>query len=150
MTQSTETRQHLLTFPTTFPKEYETPAPPRLQALYSNVYLQKQSNPEGFQSSIGWWTNTLETVVKKGAAGNPNPSRAIIWSCMFRISLRRRWSEIRLGGRLGSALWLEELAADKSIIALPTFLKSAVSIHYQPSLAYRVASFLVGRPLGWA
>ncbi|KAG9040456.1 hypothetical protein FS837_000600 [Tulasnella sp. UAMH 9824] len=31
--------------------------------------------------------------------------------------------------------------------ALPTFLKSAVPMHYQPSLAYYVASFLVGRLL---
>ncbi|KAG9041016.1 hypothetical protein FS837_012842 [Tulasnella sp. UAMH 9824] len=49
-------------------------APPRLQALYFNVYWQKQSNPAEFQWSSGYWSNPLETVVRKGKQPPPQSS----------------------------------------------------------------------------
>ncbi|KAG9043382.1 hypothetical protein FS837_009678 [Tulasnella sp. UAMH 9824] len=125
---------------TTFPNEYKTPTPPRLQALYSDVYRQKQSNPEGFQSSIGWWTNTLETVVRKGKQPQPQSNDHLVLHASDKLAEALRWEKV--GRPIGLGAVLEELAANKTIIALPKFLKSAVSIHYQPSLTYRVASFV--------
>lgn len=158
---------------TTFPNEYKSPAPPRLQSLYSDISRQKQSNPEGFQSSIGWWTNALETVVRKGKQPEPQSSDYVVLHATDKLAEALRWEKVGRPIGLGAVLvscrgeeapegWLltfglttpllpqEELAANKTLIALPTFLKSAVSIHYQPSLAYRVAAFVVGRPLWWA
>lgn len=46
--------------------EFRTPPPPRLQSLYSDIYRQKVSNPDGFKSSIAWWTRTLGHIARKG------------------------------------------------------------------------------------
>ena len=46
--------------------EYKVPPPPRLKALYSDIFQQKQSNPEGYKTSLGWWTNTLQRIVGSG------------------------------------------------------------------------------------
>ncbi|KAG9021763.1 hypothetical protein FS837_006995, partial [Tulasnella sp. UAMH 9824] len=126
-------------FPTTtFPNACKTPAPPRFQALYSDVYWLKQSNPEAFQSS----------VVKKSKQPQPQSNGHLVLHASDKLAEALRWDKV--GRPIGLGAVLEDLAADKTIIALPTFLKSVVSIHYQPSLAYRVASFVVGRPLWWA
>ncbi|KIO28038.1 hypothetical protein M407DRAFT_72413 [Tulasnella calospora MUT 4182] len=145
MSTSSDTSSFLTT---AFPNEYKTSPPPRLQSLYSDVSRQKQSNPEGFQSSIGWWTNTLEQIVRKGKQPQPHSNDHLVLHASDKLGEALRWEKV--GRPIGLGAVLEELATNKTLIALPTFLKSAVSIHYQPSLAYRVASFVVGRPLWWA
>ncbi|KAG9041784.1 hypothetical protein FS837_011743 [Tulasnella sp. UAMH 9824] len=119
---------------TTFPNEYKTPAPPRLQALYSDVYRQKHA---------------LESAVKKGKQPQPQPQPQshdhLGLHASDNLAEALGWDKV--GRPIGLGAVLGKLAAYKTIIALPKFLKGAVSIHYQPSLAYRVASFLVGRPL---
>ncbi|KAG8945654.1 hypothetical protein FRC04_000615 [Tulasnella sp. 424] len=145
---STDSSSFTTFLTTTFPTEYKSPAPPRLQSLYSDISRQKQSNPEGFQSSIGWWTNALETVVRRGKQPQPQAEDYVVLHATDKLAEALRWEKV--GRPIGLGAVLEELAANKTLIALPTFLKSAVSIHYQPSLAYRVAAFVVGRPLWWA
>jgi charged multivesicular body protein 7 len=49
----------------TFP-EYKSPPPARLKSLYSDVFRQKESNPEGYRSSLAWWTNTLQQLAQAG------------------------------------------------------------------------------------
>ena len=45
---------------------FSTTSTPRLQALYSDFSLQKQSNPASYQSNIEWWRNGLEIIVSSG------------------------------------------------------------------------------------
>lgn len=38
----------------------------RLQALYSDFSLQKQSNPTAFHANVEWWRKTLEALADSG------------------------------------------------------------------------------------
>ncbi|KAG9034413.1 hypothetical protein FS837_002222 [Tulasnella sp. UAMH 9824] len=116
---------------TTFPNEYKTPAPPCRQALYSDVYRQKQSNPEGFQPSIGWWTNTLETVVKKGKQPQPRSRDHLVLHASYKLAeaLRKSFGEQDYHR-------VTDAHEVRGIDTLPAELN--------------VASFVVGRPLWWA
>ncbi|KAG9014590.1 hypothetical protein FRB94_011768 [Tulasnella sp. JGI-2019a] len=126
--------------------EYKSPPPPRLQSLYSDVSRQKQANPEGFKSSVGWWTRTLQAIVKAGK--QPQSNDHLVLHASDQLSEGLRWEKV--GRPLGLGAILEDLTSSTSILPLQPFLKSSTPINYTPGLAYRTAAFVLGKPLWWA
>ncbi|KAG9001854.1 hypothetical protein FRB90_011525, partial [Tulasnella sp. 427] len=126
----------------TFPNEFRTPPPARLQSLYSDIHRQKQSNPEGFRSSIGWWTRVLDGLVRNGK--QPESDDALVLHVGESLGEALRWEKV--GRPLGLGCVVEELANSRVLVPLQTFLKSPLPMNYQPGLAYRVAAFVVGKP----
>ncbi|KAG8856046.1 hypothetical protein FRB96_006613 [Tulasnella sp. 330] len=126
--------------------EYKSPPPPRLQSLYSDISRQKLSNPDGFRSSIGWWTKTLQAIVKAGK--QPQSSDHLVLHATDQLSECLRWEKV--GRPLGLGAILEDLTSSSAAIPLVQFLKSSTSIDYTPSLAYRAATYVLGKPLWWA
>ena len=45
---------------------YSSVSPARLKSIYSDISLQKVSNPAAYTSNLDWWKRTLEAFVSKG------------------------------------------------------------------------------------
>lgn len=81
----------LTTFLASSAPEYKNPPPPRLQVLYSDIYRQKESNAEGFKSSIAWWTKTLKALVSAGK--QPHSSDHLILHMSNHLLDALRWEK---------------------------------------------------------
>ncbi|KZT70129.1 hypothetical protein DAEQUDRAFT_668334 [Daedalea quercina L-15889] len=122
----------------------------RLKTLYSDFSLQKQSNPTSYASNVEWWRRTLEAVVLRGwlAQSNSNPDRLVLHATGSTLADDFRYEGI--GKPLGLPTVIAELCASKAYFPLPDFLNSTKSVHDPGWLPYRIASFVVGKPLWWA
>ncbi|KAJ3552379.1 hypothetical protein NM688_g4178 [Phlebia brevispora] len=126
---------------------------PRLKTLYSDFARHKHSNPSSYSSNVDWWRRSLEAVVLKGWQ---TPS-ATETSCSDRLILHANGPALAevfryegVGKPLGLAAVIAELAESKAYYPLSQFLTSAQSIYDPGWLPYRIASFVVGKPLWWA
>ncbi|KAI6005672.1 hypothetical protein EDD15DRAFT_2426179 [Pisolithus albus] len=144
---------------------YATTSKSRLQSLYSDATRQKHSNPSSYHAHVDWWQRALEELVSRGwQAENPSPrkgkesegdeqalcSRSNKLVLDARRSLVDRLRYDGVGKPLGMAHTIAELRHTNALISLPAFLSSSVSVYDPGWLPYRIASFLVGRPLWWA
>ncbi|KAF9454637.1 hypothetical protein P691DRAFT_754563 [Macrolepiota fuliginosa MF-IS2] len=122
----------------------------RLQALYSDFSRQKQSNPTAFQANVEWWRKALESLVDSGVQQTGTGS---IGSRLVLQANRALLDCLRLekvGKPLAMGAVINDLRSRKILISLHKFMASKTSIYDAGWLPYRIASFVVGRPLWWA
>lgn len=136
----------------------------RLQSLYSDQSQQKNLSLDTYQSTVQWWSKTLEAYVTRGwqdsadvlvlhagpdlplrfryeGIGRPLGMHTIIVSI-----LRIFWCIIFYGNSTRKA----DLRNTQKLISLDRFLISQKSIYDQGSILYRFASLAIGKPLWWA
>lgn len=65
-------------------------------------------------------------------------------------SLLERLKLERIGKPLAIGAVVNELCSTKALMSLPEFMSARISIYDSGWLPYRIASFVVGRPLWWA
>ncbi|KAH9161343.1 Snf7-domain-containing protein [Lactarius sanguifluus] len=118
----------------------------RIQSLYSDISRQKHSNPTAYSSNITWWRSTLEALVSLGH--QPNTTDTLILHADQSLL-----ESLRYGGAgkplcLGTVI--TELVNSRTAVPLQQFLSASQSIYGSGWLPYRVAAFVVGKPLWWA
>ncbi|KAI9446127.1 Snf7-domain-containing protein [Lactarius indigo] len=118
----------------------------RIQSLYSDISRQKHSNPTTYSSNITWWRSTLEALVSLGH--QPNTTDTLILHADQSLL-----ESLRYGGAgkplcLGTVI--TELVNSRTAVPLQQFLSASQSIYDPGWLPYRVAAFVVGKPLWWA
>jgi charged multivesicular body protein 7 len=77
---------------------YSTTSPSRFQALYSDFFRQRNSNPTSFHSNVEWWRKALETLVGSGFQDSNN--RLVLnagRSLMERVKVPRVGKPLALG-----------------------------------------------------
>lgn len=165
-TMSAQTR--LSSLPT-----YQAVSQTRLKALYSDFLQQKHANPTSFVTNLEWWRRTLENIVLKGWQSPSEPESSSTDRLILHASGASFSEEFRfegVGRPLSLAgiivrtpqtprprLWLTpnslakaELTEAKSYVPLNQFLTDTKSIYDPGWLPFRIASFVVGKPLWWA
>ena len=136
----------------------------RLQSLYSDLSRQRVSNPTAFQSNVSWWKGALSELTAKGL--QQSSQDILILRADSALSEQLRYGGV--GKPLGLATvivrvtWYDncsisahilgktELRSKNEFIPMSEFLHSSSSIYDSGSLAFRIASFVVGKPLWWA
>jgi len=146
---------HLSTIP-----EYAPTRLARLQSLYSDFTRQKQANPTAFASNVEWWYRLLRKCLEEGwlneadlgddEQDSVNGGDRLILSVRSTLPEQFRWG--RLGRPLALPTVLSELSSSQPprIISLKQFMASSTSIYHTDGLAWRIASYVVGKPLWWA
>ncbi|KAI0293055.1 hypothetical protein BC826DRAFT_396972 [Russula brevipes] len=118
----------------------------RIQSLYSDISRQKHSNPTTYNSNLTWWRSTLEDIVSRGWPPT-TPDRLILHVDQSLLE------SLRYGG-VGKPLCLgtviTELVNSRAAVPLQRFLSMPQSVHDPGWLPYRVAAFVIGKPLQWA
>ncbi|KAH8116804.1 Snf7-domain-containing protein [Phellopilus nigrolimitatus] len=125
---------------------YSSVSKSRLKSIYSDFSRQKASNPASFNSNVEWWRKTLGAFVGQGLQGDASDSLVLRASSQLAESLRYEG----VGKPLGLAAVITELRDTRALIPLSDFLNSPTSVYDTGSLAYKVASYVVGKPLWWA
>ncbi|KAF9653780.1 hypothetical protein BDM02DRAFT_3182236 [Thelephora ganbajun] len=125
---------------------YNTSSTSRLKSLYSDISRQKHSNPTSYRSTVHWWREVLQTVVLKRWL--PQPSDALVLHALPTLADSFRYEGA--GKPLCLATVISELQEEKVYIPLNQFL-TATQLIYDPGwLPYRIASYVIGKPLRWA
>ncbi|EIM90317.1 uncharacterized protein STEHIDRAFT_119337 [Stereum hirsutum FP-91666 SS1] len=124
---------------------YSKTSPSRLQALYADISRQKTSNPTAFQSNVSWWRATLDAIVSNGWQSSTPDKLVLKADRSLPESLRYEGT----GKPLCLATVVAELSESRTLIPLSQFLSSPKSIYDPGWLPYRIASYLVGKPLWW-
>ncbi|EMD38002.1 hypothetical protein CERSUDRAFT_152616 [Gelatoporia subvermispora B] len=130
---------------------YASSSTSRLKALYSDFSRQKHSNPTSFASNVEWWRRTLEAVVLAGwqpSSHGATPDRIVLHA--DKVSLAESFRYEGVGKPLSLATVIAELCNSRNYFSLSDFLNASKSIYDPGWLPYRIASFVVGRPLWWA
>ncbi|KAL5532598.1 hypothetical protein ACEPAF_4372 [Sanghuangporus sanghuang] len=118
----------------------------RLKSLYSDITRQKTSNPAAYTSNVEWWKRTLGTLAAHGLQVGTSDTLILHASPELVETLRLEG----VGKPLGLAAVISELRDNLSLIPLDEFMNSTTSVYYRGSLAYRAASYALGKPLWWA
>ncbi|CCM04593.1 uncharacterized protein FIBRA_06774 [Fibroporia radiculosa] len=133
---------------------YSSTSTSRLKYLYSDFSLQKHSNPLSYSSNIEWWRRTLEDVIRKGSLSHrmgQSPARSE--RLILHASGAALSEDFRLEG-VGKPLSLPtiitELCEHKAFFPLSEFLSASTSVYDPGWLPFRIASYVVGKPLWWA
>ncbi|KAF8447515.1 Snf7-domain-containing protein [Boletus edulis BED1] len=144
---------------------YASISKPRLQSLYSDISRQKHSNPTSYHAHVDWWQRTLEELVSRGwqtETTHPqngketdaqdvepeNQSNKLVFCARRAVVDRLRCDGV--GKPLGLASTIAELQRNRALVTLSQFMTSRQSVYDPGWLPYRIASFLVGKPLWWA
>ncbi|KAI9570451.1 Snf7-domain-containing protein [Boletus coccyginus] len=144
---------------------YSSTSKSRLQSLYSDISRQKHSNPTSYHAHVSWWQRTLEELVSRGwqtETTSPqkgketdaqdiereNQSNKLVFGARRVVVDRLRYDGV--GKPLGLASTIAELQRNRALFPLFQFLTSQHSVYDPGWLPYRIASFLVGKPLWWA
>lgn len=139
-------QEYLSTLP-----EYKTTSQ-RLQSLYSDLAKKRLSNPTGYNANVEWWRRTLTEVTSRGLQS----TSVLVLHADSQLAEKFRWEKV--GKPLGIGYAMTSLStpttsspASAPLIPLARFLTLPNSIYLpESSLAYRVASAVIGRPLWWA
>ncbi|KAG8745692.1 hypothetical protein FRC12_014479, partial [Ceratobasidium sp. 428] len=131
--------------------EYKTSSQ-RLQSLYSDLAKKRLSNPAGYTSNVEWWRRALSEITARGLQS----AGVLVLRADSQLVDEFRWEKV--GRPLGVGYALTSLSAPSTsspasapFISLARFLGLPFSIYLpESSLAYRVASVVVGQPLWWA
>ncbi|THH33948.1 hypothetical protein EUX98_g205 [Antrodiella citrinella] len=132
---------------------YQSVSTSRLKALYSDFHQQKHSNPTSFASNLEWWRRTLQTTVVKGWQSPSDTEIEAVDRLVLHVTGSSFAEELRyegVGRPLGLAGIIAELVEEKTFISLPQFLTDSKSIYDPGWLPYRIASYVIGKPLWWA
>ncbi|KAI0374883.1 hypothetical protein BV20DRAFT_934733 [Pilatotrama ljubarskyi] len=148
---------------------YASSSSSRLKSLYSDFTYQKQSNPTSYASNVDWWRRTLEGALLRGWLSDSHstgatPDRLVLHATGVAFTEHFRVEGVgkplsiptvivtreKAGTHRCSSLVKAELSSSKVLIPLPEFLNSSRSIYDPGWLPYRIASFVVGKPLWWA
>ncbi|KAI0321646.1 Snf7-domain-containing protein [Amylostereum chailletii] len=125
---------------------YSSASSSRLQSLYSDISRQKHSNPTSFNSNIAWWHATLDAVLANGWQPH-SPDKLIVHANpSLPDSLRYEGT----GKPLCLSTVVAELANTRILIPHSQFINATQSIYDPGWLPYRVASYVIGKPLRWA
>ncbi|GJE87008.1 Snf7-domain-containing protein [Phanerochaete sordida] len=124
---------------------YQGTTPSRLKFLYSDFSGQKHANPGSFASNVDWWRRTLAACVARGWQG---PDRLVLHAAG--PALTEAFRAEGVGRPLALATVIAELTAAKACVPLAPFLSAVQPIRDPGSLPYRLAAYVVGRPLWWA
>lgn len=137
----------------------------RIQSLYSDISRQKHSNPTTYNANIVWWHSTLEAIVSRGWL--PNTSDRLILHaeqslletlryervgkplCLGTVIVGRFSCPTRMSSRPSFLLAKTELVNSRDAVPLQQFLTMLQSVNDPGWLPYRVAAFVVGKPLRW-
>ncbi|OJT06215.1 hypothetical protein TRAPUB_2937 [Trametes pubescens] len=119
---------------------YASSSTSRLKSLYSDFTYQKQSNPTSYASNVDWWRRTLESMLLRGWLSdthnaNATPDRIVLHATGVAFTEHFR---------------IEGVGKPLSLIPLADFLNASRTIYDPGWLPYRIASFVVGKPLWWA
>ncbi|KAF8557312.1 hypothetical protein OG21DRAFT_1435544 [Imleria badia] len=144
---------------------YTSTSKSRLQSLYSDISRQKHSNPTSYHAHVDWWQRTLEELVSRGwqtdttsphkdketdtqAAEPEKQSNKLVLVARRAVVDKLRYDGV--GKPLGLASTIAELQRNRALVTLSQFMTSQQSVYDPGWLPYRIASFLVGKPLWWA
>ncbi|EIW85108.1 hypothetical protein CONPUDRAFT_97818 [Coniophora puteana RWD-64-598 SS2] len=129
----------------------------RLSSLYSDVSRQKRSNPSSYGAHVDWWQNTLELLSSHGwietSPADIHPTASSQSSKLILTVQRSLVDKLRvegIGKPLGLGSTIVELCRQKALIPCSHFLTSQQSIYDAGWLPWRLASFVIGKPLWWA
>lgn len=145
MTSHVHSHLRLATLPT-----YQMISTSRLKSLYSDFLRQKHSNPTSYSSNVEWWRRTLEAALLSGWQSHPssNPDRLSLHVNGSSFAEEFRFEGI--GKPLSLAGVIAELCESKAYFPLSQFLNDTRSVYDPGWLPYRIAAFVVGKPLWWA
>ncbi|KAI0273300.1 Snf7-domain-containing protein [Gloeopeniophorella convolvens] len=118
----------------------------RLQSLYSDISRQKHSNPTTYNSNIAWWRSTLEDIVSHG--WQLNVPDALVLHAEHSLQDCLRYEGVGKPLCLGTVI--TELITSRSAIPLQQFMNASQSIYDPGWLPYRIAAFVIGKPLWWS
>ena len=138
----------------------------RIQSLYSDISRQKHSNPTTYNANITWWHSTLEAIASRGWLPN-TPDRLILRVeqslletlkyervgkplCLGTVIVSYFSCSMKMSSRPSSLQAKTELVNSRDAVPLQQFLTMLQSVHHPGWLPYRVAAFVVGKPLQWA
>ena len=143
---------------------YSTSSPSRLKSLYSDISRQKHSNPTSYRSTVHWWREVLQAVVLKHWL--PQSSDTLVLHALPALADSFRYEgtgkPLCLATVIVSSVsWIlknnanvdsvkSELQEEKSCIPLNHFLTTTQPIYDPQWLPYRIANYVVGKPLWWA
>ncbi|KAG2078192.1 hypothetical protein BDR04DRAFT_1147864 [Suillus decipiens] len=130
---------------------YVSTSKSRLHSLYSDIHRQKHSNPSSFHAYVDWWHGTLKDVVSRGWQGSDGPdgtSNKLVLGVRRALIDKLRYEGV--GKPLGLGTTIAEMRRSNDLILLSQFLASQQSVYDPGWLPYRIASFVVGKPLWWA
>ncbi|KAI0780948.1 Snf7-domain-containing protein [Trametes elegans] len=132
---------------------YASSSTSRLKSLYSDFTYQKQSNPTSYASNVEWWRRTLEGALLRGwlsesQRSGATPDRLVLHATG--VAFTEYFRVEGVGKPLSIPTVISELCASKVLIPLSEFRTATRSIYDPGWLPYRVASFVVGKPLWWA
>ncbi|MCJ1311335.1 hypothetical protein MMC25_005006 [Agyrium rufum] len=99
---------------------------PRLASLYSDLQVQRSTNPDGYQANISAWQNALTLAVKEGHVPG-HESRICI---PMGSSLLGLLETKQLGRPLGLGAVVAEGQAQRRLLPLLPFLRLKDSIYY--------------------
>lgn len=75
----------------------------RLSYLYSDVSQARQNNPQGFASTVAWWSNLVHDIVTRGLQdGEGEASDKLIWHLDPDFIDRLRWDGVGRPTGLGA------------------------------------------------
>ncbi|VDC06655.1 unnamed protein product [Peniophora sp. CBMAI 1063] len=126
---------------------YSSASTKRLRSLYADISRQKKSNPSSYQSIVTWWHTTLQAILAKG--WQPRSTDKLILHAdpaVLPEALRYEGT----GKPLGLGTVITELAAARHILPFTQFVNSTQSVYEPGWLPYRIASYVIGKPLWWA
>ncbi|CDO68293.1 hypothetical protein BN946_scf184799.g20 [Trametes cinnabarina] len=153
---------------------YASASTSRLKSLYSDFTYQKHSNATSYSSNVEWWRRTLESALVRGWLSESHSSGTISDRLVLHATGVSFIEHFRVEGVgkplsiptviVSAAAWLRasgtthrrtslgksELCNSKALIPLYDFLNASRSIYDPGWLPYRIASFVVGKPLWWA
>ncbi|KAJ6597081.1 Snf7-domain-containing protein [Mycena vulgaris] len=124
---------------------YATTPTSRLQSIYSDISLQKHSNPASYHANIEWWRKALEAVVRSGI--QQHGSNLVLNAAPSLMDLLRVSGA---GKPLALPAVIAELRAQKILFTRSDFLNSKESVFDSGWLPGRIAAYVVGKPLWWA
>ncbi|KAJ8586100.1 hypothetical protein M405DRAFT_772128 [Rhizopogon salebrosus TDB-379] len=129
---------------------YASASRSRLQSLYSDIHRQKYSNPSSFHTHVDWWHRTLKDFISRGWQGHDGSdgtSNKLVLGARRALVDKLRYEGV--GKPLGLGTTIAEMRRNNDLIPLSQFLTSPQSVYDPGWLPYRVASFVVGKPLWW-
>ncbi|TFK91023.1 hypothetical protein K466DRAFT_596452 [Polyporus arcularius HHB13444] len=132
---------------------YASVSSTRLKSLYSDFTHQKHSNPSSYASNVEWWRHTLEAALLRGWLSESStlsavPDRLVLHA--YGVAFADRFRVEGVGKPLSIPTVIFELCSSKSLIPLSDFMNASRPIYDPGWLPYRIASYIVGKPLWWA
>lgn len=125
---------------------YSSVSTSRLKSIYSDLSRQKNSNPAAFNSNLEWWRKTLIDLVQLGLQADTSDSLLLHVDSNLAEILRYEG----VGKPLGLAAVITELRDTNILFPLDNFMNSSHPIYESASIAYKAASYILGKPLWWA